>query len=195
MLIQLTLPKADSQKSNNRLSRRFFQVPFSLIFNCFLPHISQIFCKLKLFLQYQWIRLRQSWLNNSRIITCSFSVSAWVAGCAERVSCCCVAPRRWAEPGSSGWSDWRCPLPWPESPGSDGQDFRTGTGWTGACRWSGWLWYWRGDKMKGKIDVLTGLAQVMYVQSWTSVIWPPVIRISLLSGRDLAVYTHKILLN
>ena len=39
--------------------------PIFFIFYCFLPHISGIFSKPKLFLQSQWIRLRQSWLYNT----------------------------------------------------------------------------------------------------------------------------------
>ena len=64
-LVQSTLPKSKSHKSNNRLSRRSIQglsSPLFFIFYCFLPHISQIFSKSKSFLQSQWIRLRQSWL-------------------------------------------------------------------------------------------------------------------------------------
>ena len=60
LVIQLTLPKSNSHKSNNRRSRRSVQVLFSFI--SVLPHVSQIFFKSKLFLQSQWIQLRQSWL-------------------------------------------------------------------------------------------------------------------------------------
>ena len=62
--LESTLNKSNSHKSNNRLSRRPFQVLFSLsfMFYCFLPHMSWIFSKSKVFLQSQWTRLRQSGL-------------------------------------------------------------------------------------------------------------------------------------
>ena len=53
-IVQLTLPKLKSRKS-----KVYFKSSF-LYFYRFRPHISQIFSKSKLFLQSQWIRLRQS---------------------------------------------------------------------------------------------------------------------------------------
>ena len=61
MNLQSTLPKSNSHKSNNRLSRRSFQVLFSLYSIVFNPSFS----KSKLFLQSQQIRLRQGWLYYS----------------------------------------------------------------------------------------------------------------------------------
>ena len=56
--------------SQSRISRispmsKVYTRHLSFIFYCFLPHISRIFSKSKLFLQSQEIRLRQSWLYNN----------------------------------------------------------------------------------------------------------------------------------
>ena len=53
--------------SRSRISRispksKVYTRHHSFIFYCFLPHISRIFSKSKLFLQSQEIRLRQGWL-------------------------------------------------------------------------------------------------------------------------------------
>ena len=45
------------------LTKRLMKCPpVFYIFDCFVPHISLIFSRSKLFLQSQWIQLRQSWL-------------------------------------------------------------------------------------------------------------------------------------
>ena len=58
--------------SRSRISRilpksKVYTRHHSFIFYCFLPHISRIFSKSKLFLQSQEIRLRQGWLYLSSV--------------------------------------------------------------------------------------------------------------------------------
>ena len=65
--------------SRSRISRispksKVYTRHHSFTFYCFLPHISQIFSKSKLFLQSQEIRLRQGWLYFWKIYELPISV-------------------------------------------------------------------------------------------------------------------------
>ena len=74
IILLSTLPKSKSHLSQISPNSKVYTRHLSFIFYCFLPHISQIFSKSKLFLQSQEIRLRQSWLY-FHLIHCSFIFS------------------------------------------------------------------------------------------------------------------------
>ena len=74
-LLQLTLPKSNLHTLNNHPSLKSHTSPLFFIFYYFLLHIGLIFSKSTLFLQSQWIQLRQSWLYHKQTFSTKYDNS------------------------------------------------------------------------------------------------------------------------
>ena len=79
---QLCLSRSRISRISPTCKSKVYTRHLSFIFYCFLPHISRIFSKSKLFLQSQEIRLRQSWLYIERFV----KANSWEPKCTNHAT-------------------------------------------------------------------------------------------------------------